>query len=45
MSGSGTAIFGVFDNENLAKDSMEELKLKYKNVYFAKPCKEGVFTV
>lgn len=45
MSGSGTAIFGVFDNENLAKDSMEELKLKYKNVYLAKSCKEGVFTV
>lgn len=45
MSGSGTAIFGVFDNENLAKNSMEELKLKYKNVYLAKSCKEGVFTV
>lgn len=45
MSGSGTAIFGVFDDENLAKDSMEELKLKYKNVYLAKSCKEGVFTV
>lgn len=45
MSGSGTAIFGVFENENLAKDSMEELKLKYKNVYLAKSCKEGVFTV
>lgn len=45
MSGSGTAIFGVYEDEKSAKDSMEELKLKYKNVYFAKPCKEGVFTV
>ncbi|MDO5015000.1 MAG: 4-(cytidine 5'-diphospho)-2-C-methyl-D-erythritol kinase [Clostridia bacterium] len=45
MSGSGTAIFGVFDDRQKAKNCYEELKKQYKKVYLAEPCKEGVLEV
>lgn len=39
MTGSGTAVFGIFDDENSAKKCAEVLKLTYKDVFLTKPCK------
>ncbi len=33
MSGSGSAVFGIFEDENLAKNAYEDLKKKYKDVF------------
>lgn len=42
MTGSGAAIFGLFDNEEDAEKCAAELKIKYKNIYITKPVKQGV---
>ncbi len=42
MSGSGPTVFGLFSNENKAKDCYEKLSSKYNQVYICKPTKSGV---
>lgn len=33
MSGSGSAVFGIFDSEESAKNALDEFKIKYKDVF------------
>lgn len=42
MTGSGSAIYGIFDKEGLAEKSAEILRLNFKNVYICRPEKTGV---
>ena len=42
MTGSGAAIFGLFENEEDAEKCAAELKIKHKNIYVTKPVKQGV---
>lgn len=37
MSGSGSAVFGVFDSHQSASAAYERMKEKYRNTYIAKP--------
>lgn len=37
MTGTGSAVFGVFDDENAAKASHDALKKDYREVFFANP--------
>ena len=39
MSGSGSAVFGIFQNHKLAKKAFDHFKTKYKDTYIAKPIK------
>ena len=41
MSGSGSAVFGVFSNEKKALKCAEKLKESYSKVYVTKPSKQG----
>lgn len=41
MSGSGSAVFGVFKKENHAQQCAEELKKKYPQTFVCKPLKIG----
>lgn len=40
MTGSGSAVFGIFENEEIAEDCAEKLIEKYSNVYLCHSCKE-----
>jgi 4-diphosphocytidyl-2-C-methyl-D-erythritol kinase len=42
MSGSGSAVFGIFDDKNNAEKAVEELKNKFNNVYLCTPEGYGV---
>ena len=42
MTGSGSAIYGIFDKKELAEKSAEILKVNFKNVYICHPEKIGV---
>ena len=42
MSGSGSTVYGIFENEFLARRCFEKLKLKYENVFICKPIDHGV---
>lgn len=42
MTGSGSAIYGIFDEEKSAEKSAQALKLNFKNVYICRPQKTGV---
>lgn len=42
MTGSGAAIFGIFENRNDADKCAEELKMKYPNIFVTHPVKQGV---
>lgn len=42
MSGSGPTVYGIFDNKENADACIEELRLKYKNVYLCRPQKCGI---
>lgn len=42
MSGSGPTVFGLFSDENKAKDCYEKLSNKYNQVYICKPTKSGI---
>jgi len=37
MTGSGSTVFGIFDNEMNAKFTYDELVKDYKEVYLTKP--------
>ncbi len=41
MTGSGAAVFGIFDNEETAKKAKEALKPLYKSVFLAQPVSFG----
>ena len=41
MTGSGAAVFGIFDNENAARSAVTALKNGYKQVYLCKPTHGG----
>ena len=40
MTGSGPAVFGLFDDENYAKNAFEQLKTNYQECYFSKTAGE-----
>lgn len=42
MSGSGAAIYGVFEGKNCAEECYNELKKKYDEVFLTTPCKKSV---
>ena len=41
MTGRGAAVFGIFDDENAARNAAVELKKGYKQVYVCKPTHGG----
>ena len=41
MTGSGSVVFSVFDDEGLAQDCRDELKKNYENVYIFNPVSYG----
>lgn len=41
MTGSGAAVFGVFDAEDKAQTAAEALRARYKQVYLARPDRGG----
>ncbi len=41
MSGSGSAVFAVFNNEKKAQKCVEALKKEYSDVFICQPIKEG----
>ena len=41
MTGSGAAVFGIFDQEEKAASARATLKLEYRQVYLVRPCKGG----
>lgn len=41
MSGSGSAVFGIFTSERRAKKCYEKLKETYKDTFLCKPIKDG----
>ncbi len=41
MTGSGAAVFGIFDSEETAKNARDELKPLYKSVFLAQPVSFG----
>lgn len=41
MSGSGSAVFAVFNNEKKAEKCLQALKKDYKDVFLCEPVKEG----
>ena len=41
MSGSGSAVFAVFNNEKKAEKCLQTLKKDYKDVFLCEPVKEG----
>ena len=42
MTGSGTAVFGIFDSVRKAVAAKNALSEKYPSVFLARPCKTGV---
>ncbi len=42
MTGSGSAVYGIFNDKGHAEKSIEELKAKFKNVYLCTPEKIGI---
>ncbi len=45
MTGSGSAVFGLFENEKQAEQCAEELKLNFEPVFVAKPIPQGLYNV
>ena len=41
MSGSGSAVFGLFSSEKNAEKCAEKLRESYSEVFVCKPIKEG----
>lgn len=41
MSGSGSAVYGIFDSEKKAQKCKENLEKEYKKVYLVTPIKDG----
>ncbi len=45
MSGSGPTVYGIFNDEEKAKDAYDKLMKKYKSVYMCKPAKKGIVEI
>lgn len=45
MSGSGPTVFGLFSDEEKAKDCYNKLKAKYNQVYICNPVNIGIFEI
>ena len=45
MTGSGAAVFGIFDNEKDCEKCFDELKEQFKTAFLAKPVKEGLYVL
>ncbi|MEE0800271.1 MAG: 4-(cytidine 5'-diphospho)-2-C-methyl-D-erythritol kinase [Gemmiger sp.] len=45
MTGSGAAVFGVFDREEAAQAAAQALRQEYSQVYFARPVRGGARVV
>lgn len=45
MTGSGAAVFGIFDNLQQAQQAANCLRQSYRQVYLQKPCKGGAVVV
>ena len=45
MTGSGSVVFGVFENENKAIEAKNTLSKKYKSVFIARPTDCGVYVL
>ena len=43
MSGSGSAVFGIFSSERRAKECFEALKADYPETFLCSPIKTGCF--
>lgn len=41
MTGSGSAVYGIFLNEKKAKNCIEKMKDEYENIYLCEPLKDG----
>ena len=41
MTGSGAAVFGVFDGEDAARAAVQALQGSYKQVYLCRPVRGG----
>ena len=41
MTGSGSAVYGLFSSERHAKKCVEALKENYQDVFLCKPVKDG----
>lgn len=41
MTGSGAAVFGIFDEQERAEQAVEALKAEYEQVYLARPVRGG----
>ncbi len=41
MTGSGSTVFGIFDDDDKAEDSRQELRDRYGNIYILKPVPHG----
>ncbi len=42
MTGSGSAVFGIIEDESIADDVFNEIKIKYGNSFLVKPINVGV---
>jgi len=45
MSGSGSSVYGLFDNEEYAQRCVQKLKQSYNEVYLCHPAKQGVVLI
>jgi len=43
MTGTGSAVFGIFDDENMAKHAFNLLSEHYREVFLAEP--QGVISI
>ena len=43
MTGSGAAVFGIFDRQDAARKAVAALKSSYRQVYLCKPTRGGPF--
>ena len=45
MTGSGAAVFGIFDDPDRARSAAEALRAEYQQVYLARPDRGGARVV
>jgi 4-diphosphocytidyl-2-C-methyl-D-erythritol kinase len=45
MTGSGSAVYSIFENAESANNAIEDLKPSFKNIYLCTPKKQGVETI
>ena len=45
MTGSGSAVFGVFDSEAAARDAARSLRSRWASTFYCRTCQESILTV